>query len=325
MEFSQYRWTEHSLSGSTGTIRFRAWKDIPYVSMPVAPELQRLHIFIPSEYFSGGSINGYTAKTAPIFLPNAIGGYMEARPFCPEVGESGSFNTAAAALARGYVVISPGARGRTTQLNCRYVGKAPAAIVDLKAAVRFIRSISKFICGDPDRIISNGTSAGGALSALLGASGDSPLYQPYLDAMGAEKESDRIFAASCYCPITNLENSDTAYEWQFGHRPSNTTPGGSSVTANGRASRLSVNCLILRWPFPGSWLRFSQPILTAYCPTDCACALTAQALSWNTSKPSCWNPLPRHGSRASIFRRRVVWIWMPCRWIFPDTVAISPA
>lgn len=87
----------------------------------------------------------------------------------------------------------------------------------LKAAVRFIRSISDKICSDVNKIISNGTSAGGAISALLAASDDSLLYASYLEELGAENTSDRIFVASCYCPITNLENSNAAYEWQYGH------------------------------------------------------------------------------------------------------------
>lgn len=45
--------------------------------------------------------------------------------------------------------------------------------------------------------------AGGALSAIAGASGNSKDYEPYLEAIGAAKERDDIFAASCYCPIHN--------------------------------------------------------------------------------------------------------------------------
>ncbi len=217
MTFDTEKFTTEQLENGYFKISYRAYKNIPYVKNPVSPELQVLNIFIPTAYFNGGTINGYTAKNAPIFFPNSIGGYMETKPCSPCVRDDGSFNTEAMALAHGYVVISAGARGRTTSDGEKYIGKAPACIVDLKAAVRFVRSISDKICGDVNKIISNGTSAGGAMSALLASSGDSPLYLPYLEKLGAENTSDRIFAASCYCPITNLENADSAYEWQYGH------------------------------------------------------------------------------------------------------------
>jgi hypothetical protein len=53
------------------------------------------------------------------------------------------------------------------------------------------------------------------MSALLGATGDNPDYLPYLKELGAANASDAIFATSAYCPITNLEHADAAYEWQF--------------------------------------------------------------------------------------------------------------
>ena len=122
----------------------------------------------------------------------------------------------ALALAKGLVVAAPGARGRTLQdKSGLYTGKAPACIVDLKAAVRYLRHNDKIMPGNAEKIVSNGTSAGGALSALLGATGDSADYEPYLKAIGAADERDDIFAASCYCPITDLDNADTAYEWLF--------------------------------------------------------------------------------------------------------------
>ena len=74
------------------------------------------------------------------------------------------------ALSRGYVVAAPAIRGRTTtNSENTYVGKAPALIVDYKAAVRYLRhNRDRLPAGDTQRIIANGTSAGGALSALLG-------------------------------------------------------------------------------------------------------------------------------------------------------------
>ena len=80
------------------------------------------------------------------------------------------------ALSKGYVVASVGARGRTLEKDGKYTGKAPAAIIDLKAAVRYLHANDNVMPGDAKKIISNGTSAGGALSALLGASGDSNDY-----------------------------------------------------------------------------------------------------------------------------------------------------
>ncbi|WP_340012670.1 subtype B tannase [Paenibacillus sp. FSL H7-0690] len=122
----------------------------------------------------------------------------------------------AVALSKGYVVASPGARGRTTKDEKGvYTGKAPAAIVDLKAAVRYLRFNDDIMPGDAEKIISNGTSAGGALSALLGATGNNAEYEPYLEAIGAADERDDVFAVSAYTPITNLDNADAAYEWQF--------------------------------------------------------------------------------------------------------------
>ena len=69
--------------------------------------------------------------------------------------------------------------------------------------------------GDTEKIISNGTSAGGALSTLIGATGDSKDYEPYLQALGAADERDDIYASSVYCPITDLDHADMAYEWMF--------------------------------------------------------------------------------------------------------------
>lgn len=129
---------------------------------------------------------------------------------------NGGQNAAAIALSKGYIVAEPGARGRTSKdENGQYTGKAPAAIVDLKAAVRYLKYNDKVMPGDANKIISNGTSAGGALSALLGATGNSKDYEPYLKALGAADAKDDIYASSDYCPITNLDNADMAYEWQF--------------------------------------------------------------------------------------------------------------
>ena len=188
-----------------------AWRDIPYCSTPV-DDIQRLHLYAPACYFSGESINGYTLKSAPIFLPNWVGGYMPGIPSEPRVDENGEPNEVLSALMHGYVVACAGIRGRSTANGC---GKAPALIVDMKAAIRYLRHNQDVIPGDTEKMITSGTSAGGALSALTGTSGNVSAYEPWLRQIGAAQERDDIFAANCYCPIINLEHADAAYEWQF--------------------------------------------------------------------------------------------------------------
>ena len=213
LEFDVTKYTDRTLTVGDQKVPYRAYEGIVYVSKPLDTLCQSMNIYIPTAYFDGKSIGKYTADTAPIFMPNGIGGYMPATPGSPRRG-SGAI---AQALARGYVVAAPGARGFTSSdpqgIN---IGKAPACIVDMKAAVRYLRHNDKIMPGNAEKIISNGTSAGGAVSALIGATGNAPDYEPYLKAIGAATARDDIFAASCYCPITNLDHADSAYEWMFG-------------------------------------------------------------------------------------------------------------
>ncbi|ANF97085.1 subtype B tannase [Paenibacillus bovis] len=216
LDFSTASYTQKTMTVNGQSITFRAYENVVYVSNPVDTKYEIMNIYVPEQYYEGGTIGSYSADTAPIFFPNSIGGYMPAEPGSPGQGMGGGNNAALLALSKGYVVASPGARGRTTQDESgTYTGKAPAAIVDLKAAVRYLRHNDKIMPGDAEKIISNGTSAGGALSALLGASGNNPDYEPYLQAIGAADERDDIFAVSAYTPITNLDNANAAYEWEF--------------------------------------------------------------------------------------------------------------
>lgn len=218
LDFSKRSGSPKSFELDGQTVHYRAFEGIVYVANPVDKDYQVMNVYIPEAYFNNETVNGFSRSSAPIFFPNAVGGYMPAKPETPSLNKraGNAPNAVMVALSKGFVVASAGARGRTLQnADGRYTGKAPAAIVDLKAAVRYLKANDAAMAGDAEKIIANGTSAGGALSALLGASGDSPDYEPYLNEIGALKASDRIFAVSAYCPITNLEHADAAYEWQF--------------------------------------------------------------------------------------------------------------
>lgn len=213
-------------------ITYRAFEGLEYCKNPADP-IQNLNLFVPEVYYQSGEQNGWSLHTAPIFMPNTVGGYMPGPADVPGMdGHNHCANSIFEALDHGYVVVSAGVRGRTSGKRSteffesgkadyfgadtgKMVGRAPAFIVDMKAAIRYLRHNRDVIPGDVEKIITNGTSAGGALSALAGATGNSADYVPYLEAIGAADERDDIFAASCYCPIHNLEHADAAYEWLF--------------------------------------------------------------------------------------------------------------
>jgi len=165
------------------TVTYRAYENIVYVAKPVDIAYQTINIYIPEEYFKNKSVGKYNAKSAPIFFPNTVGGYMPGAAGVPGNGRDGKPDASLVALSNGYVVASPGARGRTLEKDGKYTGKAPAVIVDLKAAVRYLRYNDNKMPGRADR--------------------------------RALKARDDIYAVSAYCPITNLENANTAYEWMF--------------------------------------------------------------------------------------------------------------
>ena len=168
--------------------RYRAFEGIPYCAAPVDP-IQKLNLYVPEDYYAGAQHNGYTLHTAPIFLPNTVGGYLPGPADCPGPDRFGRPNATLCALAHGYVVACIGVRGRTSghrnteffegskaaeseAETGRSVGKAPAFVVDLKAGIRWLRHNKAQLPGDTERIITNGTSAGGALSGRGGGSAE---------------------------------------------------------------------------------------------------------------------------------------------------------
>ena len=196
-------------------IKYRAFEYIPYVANPIDIDQQYMNIYVPEEYFNNGTINGYNTQTAPIFMPNAVGGYMPSQAMTPKV-ENGKPNSVLYALSRGYVVASPSTRGRTNKASDgNFIGKAPAVIVDLQAATAYLHANDFAMPGNANRIITNGTSAGGGVSLLQGATGNSSDFQPYLQALGAATAATNVYAVSAYAPITNLDAADMAYEWSY--------------------------------------------------------------------------------------------------------------
>lgn len=132
-----------------------------------------------------------------------------------------------AALKAGYIVVDVGTRGRGIRsYDGTWAGKAPAVIVDAKAAIRYLRLNDTLLPGSAEKIIITGTSGGGGLISTVASSGNSPDYLSYLAEIGAagvhgsgtsltSTVKDNVFAVVAYCPINNLANADLGYEWQY--------------------------------------------------------------------------------------------------------------
>ena len=210
---------------------------VQYCAQPAALDYETLAVVVPGAYLTGtdngdgtytctanpdGTVNGFTAETAPMMMPVNTAGYS-----AQAAATSYSYSSVSAYLDAGYVYVYSGCRGRSNGYNddgtLAYAGGAPWGVTDLKAAVRYLRLNNDTIPGDPERIFAFGHSGGGAQSAVLGASGDSELYFDYLASIGAAMYdedgnyiSDAICGAMCWCPITSLDYADEAYEWNMG-------------------------------------------------------------------------------------------------------------
>ena len=190
---------------------------ISYCETPADENYETLAVFVPGAYMNAtdngdgtytceinteAEVNGYTAETAPIVMPINTPGYS-AQSALSEYTSVTEYTSA------GFVYVHAGCRGRDAG--------APAGVTDLKAAVRYVRYSDDTVPGDAESIFTFGMSGGGAQSAVMGSTGDSALYEPYLTEIGAvQGVSDAVLGSMCWCPITNLDTADEAYEWMLG-------------------------------------------------------------------------------------------------------------
>lgn len=224
---------------------------VVYVANPASLDYETLGIYVPGAYLEA-SANGdgtytasvkpdaqvgqFTAATAPYVLPVNTPGFNASQAPTWLADGIASYTQA------GMIYLQPGIRGRdntTDSQGQEVVGGAPWGVTDLKAAIRYVRYNKDVLPGDTDKIVSFGHSGGGAQSAILGASGDSTLYNPYLEDLGAAMKdkdgnpiSDAPYGTMTWSPITSLDYADAAYEWNLGQfADSNTRAEGTFTQA----------------------------------------------------------------------------------------------
>ncbi len=229
-----------------------------YCSNPADESYEQMGIYVPSAYLtknsdgsysinSSGTCNGYTASTAPIVVPVNTSGYSA------QSAPTGTSSTASTYTSEGFIYLWPGCRGRDHG--------APLGVTDLKAAVRYYRYLAAqgSVPGNTDLIFSFGHSGGGAQSAIFGTSGNSSLYDDYLTAIGANTDyKDNICGSMCWCPITNLDQGDAAYEWNMGL--SRSVSGSDLSISKALAAEFAtyVNAIGFKHPDTGETLTLSS-------------------------------------------------------------------
>lgn len=215
-----------------------------YVSNPTTKEYESMAIYVPGDYMNctkkgdkytctlnnKNKIKGYTSETAPIVMPINTPGYSAQKS-----PTSYNYNEISNYIESGFIYVYSGARGRNNGEN--YSGGAPWGVTDFKAAIRYLKYNKNNIAGDEESIFVFGHSGGGAQSTILGASGDSELYYDYLNEIGALMKddqgnvlSDSVKGVMAWCPITNLDVADAAYEWNMGQYSTTGTRTDSTWT-----------------------------------------------------------------------------------------------
>ena len=208
LRFNPDNYTRQSLTMPDGReVSYKAYEGIYYVTNIEDSVYQTLNIYVPDRLAN--------IPRVPVLLRTYVGGYAASTAKSPSASDA-----TGRALSEGYVVCIPGSRGSNSTVerdgSVIYTGIAPNGLLDLKAAVRYLRYNDDAIPGSSELIFTDGTSAGGAMSSLLGATGNSKDYAESLRKMGAADVRDDVFAAICYCPITDLNHADMEYEWLYG-------------------------------------------------------------------------------------------------------------
>ena len=255
-------------------------ENVVYCAAPAAPDLQRMNIYVPAAYMNGGrhrhaaGVIGYShAQTAPILYANGVAGYMEAAPNTIAAFNPFLRNSIDVFLSQGYVYVSVGSRGRGTQAeDGRYIGKSPEGLIDLKAGIRFLKANDGVLAGSAQRIVSQGVAPAAPCPPSSRRHRQLRGLHPLSEAIGAVMtETDDIYAAQCYCPITDLEHADLAYEWQY---VTDTSYDGF-MNGGGDLTPLPAGAVPPSWP-PGMWT-----------------TTTASAWLPPTAPPSLWGGRPQ--------------------------------
>lgn len=207
-----------------------------YCKKPSTEVYEQLAIYVPGAYFEAekrgkhyrcslaeeGKKGAFTASNAPIVV--ALNSKDFAGSEAPQTFDPKGLKEY---LDAGLVYVYVGFRGRSSGFdsskNTYFSGGSPWSVCDIKAAIRYLRYNSESIPGSVKRIVVMGHGSAGALAAIVGSSGNSLLFEPYLAEIGAidhdtegEPIGDSVFGVASWCPLLPAGEVNAAYEWMIG-------------------------------------------------------------------------------------------------------------
>lgn len=192
---------------------------ITYCEYPEDTTYEKLAIFVPAEYMNckpnanntyscskntqSNKVGLYNSLSAPYLFPINAPSYQAITALTKYVDFTPYTNA-------GMIVVHAGSRGLEHG--------APYGVTDIKASIRYIRHNNQLLPGYKNRLVIFGMGNAGGLAAVLGTSGDSSLYTPYLHKIGAieNRDGDTPNAVAVWNPITSPDTANEAYEWDLG-------------------------------------------------------------------------------------------------------------
>lgn len=179
--------------GPVMTLSAPSIRDAVYVAGSKDP-LHKFDLYIPA---SPKPKEGY-----PLIVYVHGGGFVRGDKF----GNEDSLANILTGLDRGYMIAA---------VNYRLAGtaKAPAQVVDVKAAIRHLKANAARYGIDTERMALFGVSAGASIAAAAAVTGGSPLFDAELSQLGADQASDTVKAAATLYGIYNFNTADRQYRW----------------------------------------------------------------------------------------------------------------
>jgi acetyl esterase/lipase len=171
------------------------------------------------------------------------GGFARGDKYSP-TGDD--FKTAMKGLDKGYMVAS---------VNYRLSGtdRAPAQIVDVKAAVRFLKATAAAYGFNPDRIALMGVSAGASIASATATSSDTDAFDAELAAIGAVKGAENVKAVISLFGLYNFTRLQAQSDWLV--NAGNTSLDGKYLPLYGEARKVFLGKKAANFNSPDSFER----------------------------------------------------------------------